>query len=62
MCDFCKSPASALAAYRHEGVRVVELADLGRRHVGLAHRAGADAVPATAALIAELERAALTPG
>ncbi len=50
-------PASALAAYRHPDVRVVPLAELGRRHVGLAHRVGADAVPATAALVAELDRA-----
>ena len=54
-------PASALQAYRHPGVRVVELAELGRRHVGLAHRAGADAVPATAALVVELRRSAATP-
>ena len=31
-------PASALAAYRHPDVQVVELAELGRRHVGLVHR------------------------
>ena len=47
-------PASALTAYRHPGVRVVELAELGRRHVGLVHRPGAGAVPATAALVALL--------
>lgn len=47
-------PASALLAYRHPGVQVVELAELGRRHVGLVHRPGADVVPATGALIAEL--------
>ncbi|CAN5186715.1 LysR family transcriptional regulator [soil metagenome] len=47
-------PASALTAYRHPDVQVVDLAELGRRHVGLAHRPGADAVPATRALIAEL--------
>ncbi len=47
-------PASALAAYRHPDVQVVELAELGRRHLGLVHRAGAEAVPATAALIREL--------
>ncbi|GAA5141462.1 LysR family transcriptional regulator [Nocardioides marinquilinus] len=50
-------PASALEAYRHRGVRVVELADLGRRHVGLAFRPGADAVPATAALIEQIAAA-----
>ena len=47
-------PESALTAYRHPGVRVVPMRSLGRRHVGLAFRPGADAVPATAALIAEL--------
>ncbi|MDN4173455.1 LysR family transcriptional regulator [Nocardioides sp. SOB77] len=47
-------PASALAAYRHPAVRVVPLAALGRRHVGVAHRPGADAVPAFAALVAEV--------
>ncbi len=47
-------PASALAAYRHPDVRVVDLPVLGRRHVGLVHRPGADAVPATAALVARL--------
>ncbi len=50
-------PASALAAYRHPEVRVVALGALGRRHVGLAHRPGADVVPATAALVAELRTA-----
>jgi molybdate transport repressor ModE-like protein len=44
-------PASALAAYRHPDVRVIDLPALGRRHIGLAHRHGAEAVPATAALI-----------
>ena len=47
-------PASALAAYRHPEVRVVPMASLGRRHVGLVFRPGADAVPATAALVARL--------
>lgn len=47
-------PASALSAYRHPGVQVVELAELGRRHLGLVHRPGAESVPATAALMAEL--------
>lgn len=49
-------PAAALTAYRHPGVRVVDLPGLGRRHVGLAHRPGADAVPATAALVAQVLR------
>lgn len=47
-------PDSALAAYRHPDVRVVPMASLGRRHVGLAVRPGADVVPATAALVARL--------
>lgn len=47
-------PASALNAYRHPDVQVVELAELGRRHLGLVHRAGAESVPATAALMSEL--------
>jgi len=47
-------PASALAAYRHPDVRVVPMGSLGRRHVGLVHRPGADGVPATAALIAQV--------
>lgn len=50
-------PASALTAYRHPDVRVVPMASLGRRHVGLAFRPGADVVPATAALVAEVVRA-----
>ena len=51
-------PQSALTAYRHPGVRVVEEPALGRRVVGVAHRPGADQVPATAALLAELVAAA----
>ncbi len=47
-------PASALTAYRHPEVQVVDLPELGRRHLGLVHRPGADAVPATRALVAEL--------
>lgn len=53
-------PASALAAYRHPRVSVITLPDLGRRHIGLVYRRGSDAVPATAAMIAELV-AASTP-
>ena len=49
-------PESALAAYRHPDVRVVPLAALGRRHVGLVHRPGAETVPATAALVGEMIR------
>ena len=55
-------PASALAAYRHPDVRVVPMPLLGRRHVGLAFRAGADAVPANAALAVEVGRAAAAAG
>jgi len=47
-------PASALRAYRHQDVQVLDLPELGRRHVGLAHRPGADVVPATRALIEEI--------
>lgn len=50
-------PESALAAYRHPRVDVVPLRALGRRHVGLAHRPGAERVPATAALIGALAAA-----
>lgn len=50
-------PASALAAYRHPGVVVIATPTLGTRHLGLIHRRGAETVPATAALIAELESA-----
>ena len=53
-------PASALAAYRHPDVRVIDLAALGRRHIGLAHRRGAETVPATAALIAHIHKVAAT--
>jgi len=53
-------PASAIEAYRHPDVQVLDLASLGRRHVGLAYRPGADDVPATAALIAEFVAAAGT--
>lgn len=47
-------PDSALRAYRHPDVRVVDLPELGRRHLGLVHRPGADAVPATGALMMQL--------
>ncbi|GGF57810.1 LysR family transcriptional regulator [Marmoricola endophyticus] len=49
-------PASALTAYRHPGVVLVDAPALGSRHVGLVHRPGAETVPATAALIRELGR------
>ena len=47
-------PESALAAYRHPDVRVVTMSSLGRRHIGLVHRPGAETVPATAALVAQV--------
>lgn len=47
-------PASALAAYRHPGVVVLDEPALGHRRVGLAHRRGAAAVPATRAVVDEL--------
>ncbi|MBS45378.1 MAG: LysR family transcriptional regulator [Nocardioides sp.] len=53
-------PETALRAYRHDGVRVLEEPALGRRRVGLAYRPGAETVPATAALVAHLRRAAST--
>lgn len=43
-------PASALAAYQHPAVVVRDDTDLGTRHVGLVHRAGAEQVPAIGAL------------
>lgn len=47
-------PASALAAFRHPEVAVVESGTLGQRHIGVVHRPGAESVPATAALIRQL--------
>lgn len=47
-------PAAALEAYRHPGVVVAAAPDLGRRHVGVVHRAGAEQVPATRALLDRL--------
>ncbi len=51
-------PRSALTAYRHPDVLVVGLPDLGRRQVGIVHRPGAEAVPATAALVERVLSAA----
>lgn len=45
-------PQSALEAYRHPGVRT--RTGFGMRTFGVVHRDGADAVPATAALLREL--------
>lgn len=44
-------PESALTAYQHRGVRVIERQDLGRRSIGVILRPGAHDVPATAALL-----------
>ncbi|WP_232681001.1 LysR family transcriptional regulator [Nocardioides sp. R-C-SC26] len=51
-------PASALAAYRHPEVDAVPLGVFGRRRVGVIHRPGAEAVPASAALMERLHRQA----
>jgi molybdate transport repressor ModE-like protein len=47
-------PRSALDAFRHPGVLVREHPSFGTRAFGIVHREGADAVPATAALVREL--------
>jgi molybdate transport repressor ModE-like protein len=47
-------PHSALEAYRHPGVAVREHPSFGTRTFGIVHREGADLVPATAAMMAEL--------
>ena len=47
-------PQSALEAFTHTGVRVREHPSFGTRSFGIVHREGADAVPATAALVREL--------
>ena len=47
-------PRSALEAYRHPDVRVHEDPALGMRTFGIAHRNGAERVPATAALMRAL--------
>lgn len=49
-------PHSALEAYRHPGVVAREHASFGTRTYGIVHRPGAERVPATAALIRELDR------
>ena len=51
-------PEAALTAYRHPEVVVRSSPGLGRRHVGVVHRPGADLVPATRAL---LDRLAMGP-
>ena len=47
-------PQSALDAYRHPGVAVRAHPSFGTRTFGIVHREGAESVPATKALIAEL--------
>jgi molybdate transport repressor ModE-like protein len=49
-------PHSALEAYRHPEVVVCPGPAWGTRTYGVVHRDGADAVPATAALLAEVRR------
>lgn len=50
-------PRSALTAFRHSDVAVRE-GLFGSRQIGVVHAPGAEAVPATAAMLAELRRAA----
>lgn len=47
-------PRSALRAFRHPDVVVLESPALGARHIGLAYRAGAEQVPATRAFVERL--------
>ncbi len=47
-------PRSALEAFRHPDVEVRQSRVFGSRTFGIVHRAGAETVPATAALVAEL--------
>jgi DNA-binding transcriptional LysR family regulator len=49
-------PHSAVSAFRHPEVVIREGAAWGTRSYGILHRAGADSVPATAALIRAFER------
>ncbi len=49
-------PRSATTAYTHPGVEVRSSRSWGVRRVGIAHRDGAEAVPANAALIRELHK------
>ncbi|MGJ6979725.1 LysR family transcriptional regulator [Aestuariimicrobium soli] len=45
-------PRTALQAFHHPGVQVVEVVGAGRRALSLVHRLGAERVPAVAALVA----------
>lgn len=47
-------PDTALTAFRHPGVEVVELPQLGSRAIALVHRAGVEQMPAVAAMITAL--------
>jgi DNA-binding transcriptional LysR family regulator len=49
-------PRSALEAFRHPEVEVRQSRVFGSRTFGIVHRAGAETVPATAALVGELTR------
>ncbi len=49
-------PRSATTAYLHPGVQIRSSRTWGARRVGIAHREGAEAVPANAALIRELHK------
>lgn len=53
-------PQLALQAFAHPGVTVRESGLFGRRTVGAVHRAGAEQVPATRALLERLQRSART--
>ncbi|WP_181311237.1 LysR family transcriptional regulator [Nocardioides campestrisoli] len=47
-------PQTALEAFRHPQVRVVDLPELGARSIHVVHRSGIERVPAVAALLAAL--------
>ena len=53
-------PESALRAFRHPGVDVVDLPELGARRIDLLHRRGLQRVPAVAALMGALTEALAT--
>lgn len=50
-------PETALTAFRHPGVRVAELPELGSRRIDVLHRRGLERVPAVAALLRALRDA-----
>jgi DNA-binding transcriptional LysR family regulator len=51
-------PQLALSMFRHPGVRVTALPEFGERTVSVIHRPGAEEVPATRALMAQLRLSA----